>query len=147
VTRLTDQGWDAAAKVLDEYRQHYGANPAPEAAHAWLREQVEAGKIRVYLAGAAEGICTVAIVPAALTLRTVWLIRDLYVRPGSRRRGLARALLAAVEEEARADGAHRLSLQTETTNVRAIELYADCGFTPLSDVTVMDEVLRAGGPS
>ncbi|XVU30529.1 GNAT family N-acetyltransferase [Actinoplanes sp. CA-054009] len=137
--RLTGPPYREAARVLDEYRQHYGANPAPEAVEAWLREQVEAGRMKVWVAD--DAICTVAVVPAALTLRTVWLIRDLYVRPASRRRGLARALLAAVEEEARAGGAHRLSLQTETANVRAIDLYATSGFAALTEVTVMDDVL------
>ncbi|MGK5685361.1 GNAT family N-acetyltransferase [Actinoplanes sp. URMC 104] len=144
VTRLGNDGqasWEAAARLLDEYRQHYGANPAPEVVAAWLREQVEAARARVYLAGDADGICTVAVVPAALTLRTAWLVRDLYVRPAARRRGLARALLEAVADEARASGAHRLSLQSESANVRAIELYATCGFTALTEVTVMDNVL------
>jgi GNAT superfamily N-acetyltransferase len=142
VTRLGSLGdIDAAAALLDEYRQHYGANPAPEAVGEWLREQIESTRARVYVAGEADGICTVAVVPAALTLRTVWLVRDLYVKPAARRRGVARALLTAVEEEARASGAHRLSLQTETDNVRAIDLYARTGFTPLLEVTVMDNVL------
>ncbi|HET6478492.1 MAG TPA: GNAT family N-acetyltransferase [Actinoplanes sp.] len=144
VTRLGDDGpatWTAAARLLDEYRQHYGANPAPEAVAAWLREQVESARARVYLAGDAEGICTIAVVPAALTLRTVWLVRDLYVRPTARRRGVARALLTAVAEEARASGAHRLSLQSETANVRASELYGRTGFRALPEVTVMDNVL------
>ncbi len=142
VTRLDSLGdIDAAAGLLDQYRQHYGANPAPEAVGAWLREQIESARARVYLAGEADGICTVAVVPAALTLRTVWLVRDLYVRPAARRRGVARALLTAVAEEARASGAHRLSLQTETDNVRAIELYTRTGFAALPEVTVMDGVL------
>ncbi|GAB2575934.1 hypothetical protein Aab01nite_13740 [Paractinoplanes abujensis] len=153
MTRLGDDDpatWEAAARLLDEYRQHFGANPAPEAAASWLRDQIDAARARVYLAVAggitpdgegAEGICTVAVVPAALTLRTVWLIRDLYVRPSARRRGVARALIEAVADEAAASGAHRLSLQTETANVRASELYVGSGFIPLADVTVMDRVL------
>jgi GNAT superfamily N-acetyltransferase len=145
VTRLTGPPYGEAAELLDEYRQHYGANPAPEAVETWLREQVGSGKLRVWLAG--DAICTVAVVPAALTLRTVWLIRDLYVRPRARRQGLARALLTAVGEEARASGAHRLSLQTETTNTRAIDLYATIGFRALTEVTVMDGVLPPPGPS
>ncbi|WP_250035368.1 GNAT family N-acetyltransferase [Paractinoplanes maris] len=142
MTRLGSLGdVDAAAQLLDEYRQHYGANPAPEAVAAWLREQVESARARVYVAGEADGICTVAVVPAALTLRTAWLIRDLYVRPAARRRGVARALLETVADEARASGAHRLSLQSETANVRAVELYARAGFSAQTEVTVLDNVL------
>ena len=141
LTAATQPLFDEAAALLDQYRQHYGANPAPEAALEWMREQVGCERMRIYLARDAVGLCTVATAPAALTLRTVWLVRDLYVRPDARRRGVARALLAQVAEDAREAGAHRLSLQTETSNVRAVELYARDGFHALTDVTVMDRVL------
>jgi len=133
-----------AVDLFDEYRQHYGANPAPDAVAAWLRDQVVAERERVYLAGdgaGAYGICSVVVVPAALTLRTVWLVRDLFVAPAERRHGVGRILLGQVAEEARAAGAHRLALQTDTANERAIRLYAQCGFGLLTDVTLMDHIL------
>jgi GNAT superfamily N-acetyltransferase len=148
VTQLTSAAQPLlaeAAALLDQYRQHYGANPAPDVVAEWMRDQVVSSRVRIYLAGEALGICTVAVVPAALTLRTVWLIRDLYVPPSERRHGVARALLTKVAEDARSAGAHRLSLQTETTNVRAIELYARNGFSALTDVTLMDSVLPSPG--
>ncbi|WP_433382480.1 GNAT family N-acetyltransferase [Actinoplanes sp. CA-142083] len=146
VTRLMgadDPHFAGAAGLFDEYRQHYGANPAPGAVTTWLTELVLSGRARIYVAGVPEahGICSVAVVPAALTLRTVWLIRDLYVAPRARRQGAGRALLAAVAEEARAAGAHRVSLRTETSNTRAIELYARHGFEVLADVAVMERLL------
>ena len=144
VTRLTSAAQPQlaeAAELLDQYRQHYGANPAPDVVAEWMRDQVTSARVRIYVADESLGICTVAVVPAALTLRTVWLIRDLYVPPSQRRQGVARALLSAVADDARSAGAHRLSLQTETANVRAIDLYAKSGFTALTDVTLMDSVL------
>jgi GNAT superfamily N-acetyltransferase len=144
VIRLTDGTQpllSEAAALLDQYRQHYGANPAPDVVEEWMLDQVVSSRALIYVAGEVQGICSVAVVPAALTLRTVWHIRDLYVRPDSRRLGVARALLERVADDARQAGAHRLSLQTETANVRAIELYAKFGFTALTDVTVMDGVL------
>jgi GNAT superfamily N-acetyltransferase len=147
VVRLAAPGdslFAGAAALFDEYRQHYGANPAPEAVTSWMRELVLSGKGRIYAAGSgsrAYGICSAAVVPAALTLRTVWLVRDLYVAPAARRRGVARGLLAHVADDARGAGAHRLSLQTETANAHAIELYARNGFDVLTDVAVMDRLL------
>lgn len=144
LTALGDQLFVGAAALFDEYRQHYGANPAPEAVTSWMQELVLSGKGRVYAAGRGDGafgICSTAVVPAALTLRTVWLVRDLYVAPVVRRQGVARRLLAHVAEDARAAGAHRLSLQTETANTHAIELYARNGFDVLTDVAVMDRLL------
>ena len=147
VVRLIAAGdplFAGAAALFDEYRQHYGANPAPEAVTSWMRELVLSGKGRIYAAGSGDravGICSTAVVPATLTLRTVWLVRDLYVAPAARRQGVARGLLAHVAEDARAAGAHRLSLQTETANTHAIELYARNGFDVLTDVAVMDRLL------
>ena len=101
-------------------------------------------RMRLYVAGPgerADGICTVAIIPAGLTLRTVWLVRDLFVHPRARRGGIARTLLNHVGDRARAEGAHRLSLQTEATNDRALQLYAQAGFDPVSDVALLHRVL------
>jgi GNAT superfamily N-acetyltransferase len=133
-----------AAELLDLYRQHYGANPAPEAVERWMRDQAAGERMRVYVAGpgrTVHGVCTVAVVPASLTLRTVWLLRDLYVHPDARRGGVARALLAHVCDDARAEGAHRVSLQTEATNGWALQLYAKAGFEPVTDVTLLHRVL------
>ena len=97
-----------------------------------MREQMLSDRLRVYAAGPGErlrALCTVAVVPASLSLRTVWLVRDLYVEPDARRGGLARALLSHVADAARTEGAHRLSLQTEADNSRALHLYAHAAST------------------
>ena len=149
VTRLTsaaDELFDDAVVLFDQYRQHYGANPAPDAVALWMRELVSGDRMGLYLDTGARGLCSVAVAPASLTLRTAWLVRDLYVHPDHRRRGVARALLERVAADAREAGAHRLSLQTETANVQAAKLYARNGFTALTDVTVMDRVLFEGVP-
>ncbi len=146
LTTATQPLFTEAAALFDEYRQYYGANPAPEAVVEWMRDQVISERTRIYVAANgldAYGICSVAVVPAALTLRTVWLVRDLFVQPAARRGGVARMLLEQVGDEARASGAHRLSLQTERTNDRAIELYASGGFAALTDVAVMERTLSS----
>jgi GNAT superfamily N-acetyltransferase len=144
LTAVAHPWFSDAVDLFDDYRQHYGANPAPDAVAAWLRDQVVAERERLYLAGDeshAYGICSVVVVPAALTLRTVWLIRDLFVAEHVRRRGVARSLLGHVADEARTNGAHRLSLQTDIANERALDLYAQCGFRTLNDVALLDRIL------
>ncbi|HEY7272898.1 MAG TPA: GNAT family N-acetyltransferase [Actinoplanes sp.] len=145
--RLTAPGdplFPEAAELLDEYRQHYGANPAPEALADWIADLVTSDRMRIYVAGPGgrvDGICTVAVIPATLTMRSVWLLRDLYVDPEVRRGGVARALLAHVADAARAAGAHRLSLQTEAGNAGALQLYAKTGFEPVGDVALLHRYL------
>ncbi|MDT5034203.1 MAG: hypothetical protein QOC94_4374 [Actinoplanes sp.] len=133
-----------AAELLDDFRQHYGANSAPEAVARWMRELMGHEGMRIYVAGpagTARGICSVSIMPAALTLRTAWMLRDLYVDPDARRTGVARSLLATIADEARADGAHRLCLQTESGNPHAQGLYRQAGFEPVGEVTALQRLL------
>jgi ribosomal protein S18 acetylase RimI-like enzyme len=55
-------------------------------------------------------------------------VEELAVAGWARRRGVARALLAACEEEARRAGRGRLTLWVTTNNAAALPLYADTGF-------------------
>jgi ribosomal protein S18 acetylase RimI-like enzyme len=55
-------------------------------------------------------------------------IKGLSVSPAHRRRGVAKALLHAAAEQARAAGARRLTLRVLGHNTAARELYAACGF-------------------
>jgi putative acetyltransferase len=56
-------------------------------------------------------------------------IKRMYVKPGARRRGVAKALLAALEAEAVDLGAERLLLETGVRQQEAIGLYGGAGFT------------------
>ncbi|MCX7684005.1 MAG: GNAT family N-acetyltransferase [Acetobacteraceae bacterium] len=58
-------------------------------------------------------------------------ILTLAVRPGARRRGLGRALLAAAMAAAAAAGARRMLLEVAEDNAAARALYAAAGFAPV----------------
>ncbi len=55
----------------------------------------------------------------------------MYVAPSHRRSGLARALLAALEEHARAAGVSVLRLRAGEPQPEALAFYADVGFSPI----------------
>jgi GNAT superfamily N-acetyltransferase len=55
-------------------------------------------------------------------------IKRMYVAPGLRGRGLARALLAALEDAARSAGATRVILETGQRQPEAIRLYESSGY-------------------
>jgi GNAT superfamily N-acetyltransferase len=69
-------------------------------------------------------------------------LEDLYVRPQFRRRGLARALLAALARECTGNGYTRLSWAVLNWNVDAIALYDDIGGQSQSEWTTY----RVSGP-
>lgn len=127
----------AAASVLfNQYRHHYGEPPdADGRTIGWLTEMLQSKMLSVYTAfvdsskdALPVGLATGHAVPASLAMGRFWQLRDLYVLPGSRRRGVAVALIGAVREAALAAGATRLSLVTEQDNRAALDLYRGLGF-------------------
>lgn len=57
-------------------------------------------------------------------------LKRMYVVPGVRGRGLARRVLARLEEDARAAGRRRMVLETGTRQPEAIALYLSSGYEP-----------------
>jgi GNAT superfamily N-acetyltransferase len=58
-------------------------------------------------------------------------IKRMYVVPGAQRRGHARAVLALLEESARAHGAQVLVLESGIKQPEALTLYASAGYVPV----------------
>jgi GNAT superfamily N-acetyltransferase len=135
------------AEVFDQYRQHYAQPVVPGQTLAWLIDHAGHGRLTVFTAHIGEnlvGLATTVALPASLRLRCYWQLRDLYVMPTARRRGAARALLAAVRAAATAAGAIRLSVQTEPGNTAALQLYRANGFVPVEDLRILMLPLQPG---
>lgn len=134
---------DEVAGLFDDYRVHYGFSSFPARTSAWLRTQLGVDGSGARLSGIAAvdgevcGFLTWTVIPASLALGVFWQIRDLYVAPAHRRSGIARTLLRHVASEARAAGALRLSLQTETGNDQALALYRSLGFEPVEGLEIL----------
>lgn len=135
------------AVLFDEYRAHYGELPDPDQSSAWLQENIRFGILNVFAAeidAEMVGFATTVVNPASLRLGHYWQIRDMFVAPRWRRTGIARALLAHVRQEAKADGALRLALQTEADNVTALDLYRTSGFVDVEGYKLLVLALPSG---
>lgn len=138
---LAHPAFDQVAALFDDYRVHYGQPSTPQITRSWLHDQIAQQRISVAAAVRADrvrGFITVTVTPASLMLGTSWSIRDLYVAPHHRRSGIANALLQHVIRNARAAGAHRVSLQTETDNIPALTLYTEIGFRPVTGLELLN---------
>lgn len=138
----------AVAEVFDQYRRHYGEPVAPGQTLEWLADHIGHGRLSVFTARAGHdlvGLATTVALPASLRLSCYWQLRDLYVVPGARRSGAARALLAAVRAAASTAGAVRLSVQTEPGNTAALRLYRTGGFLPVDDLRILALSLQYDG--
>ena len=131
---------ESLAEVFDQYRAHYHEPADPASTRRWLEQCLATGRLRAFVAedeGAMVGFATTTEVPASLQLASFWQIRDLFVVPTHRRRGVARALLASVRAAAIDSGALRLALQTEHDNDAALRLYAESGFAPVNGYSAL----------
>lgn len=126
---------EALAGVFDRYRVHYGEAADPGRSARWLRQNLGPGGLQGFVAedgSTVVGFATAVQVPASLRLGHFWQIRDVFVVPSHRRRGVAVALLEAVRSAAAASGASRLVLQTEEDNDSALAVYRRAGYVPVT---------------
>lgn len=147
----TDEALAAASSLLVQYRRHYGQPPdADDRARGWLTDMARSGLLTVFTASAGGspdappvGLATAHTVPATLAMGVSWQLRDLFVLPDARRRGVAVALVEAVRLAAVAAGATRLSLVTEPDNDASLGLYRALGFRPVEGLVSLSLDLGA----
>ena len=131
ISRAGPADLDALATLFDAYRTFYGQTPDLPLARQWLRERLRFGESVMLVAkrgGTVVGF--VQLYPMFSSVRTArtWILNDLYVDAGARRRGVARALLDASAAFARGDGAAGISLETTQDNAAARALYRAAGW-------------------
>jgi GNAT superfamily N-acetyltransferase len=117
--------------LFDAYRVFYQGSSDPDAARRFLGARLAAGDSRIFLAireGAAIGFTQLYPSFSSLSMRRLWILNDLYVAPEARRAGTGKALMAAAEAFARADGAKGLALATQIGNQAAQGLYVKMGY-------------------
>jgi GNAT superfamily N-acetyltransferase len=121
----------ALVPLFDAYRRFYGQPGDMERAEAFLRERLERGESMVLLAertGVAVGFTQLYPMFSSVRTARAWVLNDLFVVEDARRGGVARALLDAAADFARAEGARGLMLETGRDNAAARALYRAAGW-------------------
>jgi ribosomal protein S18 acetylase RimI-like enzyme len=120
------------AQLFDQYRQFYRQPPDAALAQRFICARL-AHLDSVILVAAADAepllgftqlyptLCSVSAAP-------IFVLYDLFVAASARRRGAARALMAAARVHAEGAGAVRLELATARTNLQAQALYESLGW-------------------
>ena len=78
-------------------------------------------------------------VPAGVNRPARAIVKNVFVVPAYRGRGIGQQLMAATMDVARDLGVEQLTLQVDTNNAPALRLYRSCGFTP----SIPSALLRA----
>ena len=124
IERLSAATTDASA-LIAELDEVLGALYDPEQRHGLSIEQVFQPNVRFFIArldGAAVGCGAAALFDDCAE------VKRMYTREAARGQGVGKALLARIEQEARAAGKPVLRLETGTLQAPAIGLYEQCGF-------------------
>ena len=122
---------DQLAELFDQYRQFYECPPDLGAAKNWLAENLERGRSTLFAAdNGSQLLGFTQLYPALCSVDLVdyFVLYDLYVIEAARRQGIARALMNAASEWAKAQGAARLDLETARDNAPGQALYKDLGY-------------------
>ena len=131
ISRAGPADLDALAALFNAYRQFYQQPSDLPRARQWLRERLRFGESVVLVAKHGDSVAGfVQLYPMFSSVRTAktWILNDLFVDAGMRRKGVARALLDAAAAFAREDGAMGLSLETSQDNAAARALYRAAGW-------------------
>ena len=122
---------DAASSLIGQLNAELSAlYPEPGANHFRLDPDEVAPGRGAFLVAYADGAPVGCGAVRRLDERDAELKR-MFVQPALRGRGIGRALLAALEEQARRLGAGRLVLETGTRQVEALALYRRAGYVDI----------------
>ena len=125
---------DGLVPLFDAYRVFYGQPSEPGRCRRFLAERLTGRESVVYLALDGEthqALGFVQLYPlfSSVSVQRLWMVNDLFVQPGARKRGVAAGLLERCRTLARETGAKGLQLETDTGNHMARRLYERTGFT------------------
>ncbi|PJK14577.1 GNAT family N-acetyltransferase [Lysobacteraceae bacterium NML07-0707] len=122
---------DALVPLFDAYRQFYDQPSDLPRARNWLRARIGNNESVVLMAeqgDTALGFAQLYPMYSSVQTARIWVLNDIYVPPEQRRNGIAKALLKAAVDYARADGASHLQLETGRRNEAARALYRASGW-------------------
>ena len=134
VARATDADVAAIAPLFDAYRQFYHRPADLDGAHRFLADRIARDESVVLFCHARKDRAQVAgftqLYPifSSLSMAPARVLNDLFVAPACRQHGIARLLLSAADEHARASGAIGIGLETQHTNEVAQALYKSFGY-------------------
>ena len=116
---------DEVRALVGELEAVLAAEYPPEQRHGLALDAIFQPHIRFFVArrhGVAVGCGGVALFPDFAE------VKRMYVRESARRQGVANAILARIEDEARTAGLSLLRLETGDRQIAAMRFYARAGF-------------------
>ena len=125
---------DAVAALFEAYCRFYHQDPRDGRAAEFIAARMRDEDSVIFVAEVGDAgagpVGFVQLYPkwSSTTMRRDWILNDLFVEEGSRRHGVARALMETAVRFVRGTSAASVSLKTQTTNTAAQALYESLGW-------------------
>lgn len=137
---------DSLVPLFDAYRQFYRQPSDLVLAKRFLLERFQHNESIIFVAigkeGSAIGFTQLFPSFSSASAARIFILNDLFVSAGARRKGVAASLLCAAREFGKMIGAVRLTLSTEVTNSGAQALYELQGWVRQTDFHVYNLPLK-----
>jgi GNAT superfamily N-acetyltransferase len=117
--------------LFNQYRIFYQSPSDLGAAQKFLQARFEREESILFVARSDDrlvGFTQLYPSFSSVAMQRIWILNDLFVEADWRGRGVAKRLMGAAENFARATGAIRIVLATQVENVAAQKLYESCGY-------------------
>ena len=130
--RATLEDVDRIAPLFDAYRRFYAQPGNLQRARDFLHERVQHGESTILIAeldGRVAGFTQLYPMFSSVRTARIWVLNDLFVDEGARRKGVANALLDGAAQFAKEQDAAGLMLETSRDNAPARALYRAAGWS------------------
>ncbi len=119
------------ARLLDLYRQFYECEPDIDLANRFIKARIEHNESELFIAsvdGNIVGFTQLYPSFCSVDAAKIYILHDLFVDADYRKSGLGRALMEKAHDWARQNGAARVDLLTDKTNIPGQQLYESLGY-------------------
>lgn len=134
ITKAEEADIGAISIILGEIEAYYGGPATPgnldQVRSALFGERPAATVLLAREGSDILGLASYSLHWPASGVDTSLFLKELFVRAAARRQGVARALMAALREEAAALGCPRIEWTADTDNPPALALYEALGVAP-----------------
>jgi ribosomal protein S18 acetylase RimI-like enzyme len=125
------------APLFDSYRVFYQQSSDEKSAHQFISERLKQNESVIFIAfinNNAVGFVQLYPIFSSVSMKSAWLLNDLYIHVSARNKGVATTLLDAAKEFGKSTNSKWIMLQTANDNYSAQALYKKNGWRKGTDL-------------
>ncbi len=131
IYQATIEDLEGVSNLFNMYRMFYQQESDLEGAKTYIKERIEGKESVIFIVKDEQnyvGFTQLYPTFSSISMKSAWILNDLYVDSKARKHGVGEMLLQKAKEYAIETGAKSLSLSTAPDNYSAQRLYEKSGY-------------------